>query len=185
MHRRGCFTSQEMQVLTAHADRRLASSESSNHEGRSQSGPSLHASSKTLEDVAFIGPVLADPRVLGAVTQLMDAMGASRVLFGGDSHLQGGPIRSEGWTGFDTLPSDAGAGTPHAGSALDANWFEHGWHSDIPGPSEAGFPRIKTMLYLTKTTKDCGAIRFIPGSRAYCATNKSLNSAVCASAFHI
>jgi hypothetical protein len=87
--------------------------------------------------------------------------------FGGDSHLQGGPIRSEGWTGFDTLPSDAGAGTPHAGSALDANWFEHGWHSDIPGPSETGFPRIKTMLYLTKTTKDHGAIRFIAGSREF------------------
>jgi hypothetical protein len=51
-----------MAFLTAHADRRLSASESSNHEGRSQSGPALHANSKSLEDAAFIGPVLADPR---------------------------------------------------------------------------------------------------------------------------
>ena len=36
-------------------------------------------------------------------------------------------------------------------------------HSDIPGPSEC-YPRIKTMLYLTPTTKERGAIRFIAGS---------------------
>ena len=135
VHRRKCFSAEEMVALTNHADERLAQSEKSSHDGRSQSGPaparvelSSSASTSTLSNVAFMGPVLDDPRVLGAVKQLMEAMGASRFLFGGDSHLQAGPIKSEGWTGFDSLPADAGAGTPHAGSALNREWYEHGWH---------------------------------------------------------
>ena len=41
---------------------------------------------------------------------------------------------------------------------------EHGWHSDIPGPTETAYPRIKGMVYLTPTTKERGAIRVIVGS---------------------
>jgi hypothetical protein len=130
VHRRGCFSATEMDALTAHADARLATSEVSNHDGRAQSGPAPAAvlESNNLDEVAFIGPVLADRRVHGAVKQLMEALGASRFLFGGDSHLSAGPIKSEGWTGFATLPADAGADTPHAGAALDKDWYEHGWH---------------------------------------------------------
>ena len=45
-------------------------------------------------------------------------------------HLQAAPIVSRGWTGFESLPCDSPAAADPDG------WFEHGWHSDIPGPSE-------------------------------------------------
>ena len=42
---------------------------------------------------------------------------------------------------------------------------EHGWHCDIPGATEdTQYPRIKGMLYLTETTREQGAIRFVAGS---------------------
>ena len=155
VHRRQCFSAQEMAMLTERADELLGRSPPEN---------------------GFLEPVLGDARVVGAVDQLMGAMGAPRYLFGGASHLAAGPIPSSDWTGYDSLPADAP-------SKLDPSWQEHGCaspppspppprltarllctgHSDIPGPSEC-YPRIKTMLYLTPTTKERGAIRFIAGS---------------------
>ena len=34
----------------------------------------------------------------------------------------------------------------------------------VPGPTEAAYPRVKLMLYLTDTRKETGARRVIPGS---------------------
>jgi hypothetical protein len=41
---------------------------------------------------------------------------------------------------------------------------EHGWHCDIPGATDTHYPRIKGILYLTDTTREQGAIRFVAGS---------------------
>ena len=39
-----------------------------------------------------------------------------------------------------------------------------GWHTDYPGHSEVELPRIKSMIYLTETTEELGAIRLLPGT---------------------
>lgn len=41
---------------------------------------------------------------------------------------------------------------------------EHGWHNDIPGVTDTRYPRIKGLLYLTETTREQGAVRFVAGS---------------------
>ena len=89
----------------------------------------------------FLEPVLGREHVIGAVTQLMASLGEHRFLYKGDAHLAQRP-------GYESS-----GGTP-----------EHGWHSDIPGPAETAYPRIKGMVYLTPTTREHGAIRFIAGS---------------------
>jgi hypothetical protein len=38
--------------------------------------------------------------------------------------------------------------------------------SDIPGPTDTWYPRIKGILYLTETTREQGAIRFVAGSHS-------------------
>lgn len=68
----------------------------------------------------------------------MESMGESRFLLKGDSQLRGPPQR---------------------GSEP-----EHGWHVDIPGSTDTRYPRIKGILYLTETTREQGAIRFVAGS---------------------
>ena len=98
VHRRRCFSPQEMAMLTERADELLGRSPPEN---------------------GFLEPVLGDARVVGAVDQLMGAMGAPRYLFGGASHLAAGPIPSSDWTGYDSLPADAP-------SKLDPSWQEHG-----------------------------------------------------------
>lgn len=40
----------------------------------------------------------------------------------------------------------------------------HHWHADRPGDVEAGYKRVKIMLYLDPMTKETGAFRVIPGS---------------------
>ena len=52
----------------------------------------------------------------------------------------------------------------------EGNWVEpnepqiHCWHSDRIDEFALGYRRIKTMIYLTPTTRDTGAFRVIPGS---------------------
>jgi hypothetical protein len=111
-----------------------------------------------LESVpALTGLLLEDRRVHESVTQLMESMGEPGFLLAHSGYGEGRTLKSTMWEGYDTLPQ----GSP---PAQDEEWTEHGWHADVPGPSEAKFPRIKMMLYLTDTHKEDGALRVIPGS---------------------
>lgn len=101
--------------------------------------------------------LLLEDRVHAMVSQLMQSMGEPRFLLAHSGYGEGRNLKSTMWKGFSTLPKDSPA-------ALDSEWTEHGWHADVPGPSEAKYPRIKLMLYLTDTYKDSGAFRVLPGS---------------------
>ena len=54
----------------------------------------------------------------------------------------------------------------------EGNWVEpddppiHCWHCDRIGEFALGYRRIKTMIYLTPTTRDTGAFRVLPGTHA-------------------
>lgn len=69
----------------------------------------------------------------------MTSMGEKRFLLKGDSQL-------------------------HTQRASSDPVSEHGWHCDIPGANDTQYPRIKGILYLTETTREQGAIRFVAGS---------------------
>ena len=47
---------------------------------------------------------------------------------------------------------------------IPPNLKSHHWHADRPGDIEAGYNRLKIMLYLDPLTEEAGAFRVIPGS---------------------
>ena len=101
--------------------------------------------------------LLLEDRVHAIVAQLMRSMGEPEFLLAHSGYGEGRNLKSAMWKGFSTLPRNSPP-------AQDSEWTEHGWHADVPGPSEAEYPRIKLMLYLTNTHKEHGAFRVIPMS---------------------
>ena len=137
---KAAFSPQTVASLTRRADEILATDWAPTPAAGAVRAPAYFTPSEPPErqEPYLLEPVLGP--VLGAAKQLMASLdgvdGEPRMLFQGDSHLQSSPVPNDGWAGRATLPPDAPANA-------DPEWTEHGWHSDIPGPSEATYPRIK------------------------------------------
>ena len=138
---KAAFSPQTVASLTRRADEILATEWAPTPAAGAVRAPAYFTPSEPPErqEPYLLEPVLGP--VLGAAKQLMASLdgvggGEPRMIFQGDSHLQSSPVANDGWAGRATLPADAPANA-------DPEWTEHGWHSDIPGPSEATYPRIK------------------------------------------
>jgi phytanoyl-CoA hydroxylase len=157
LHLRGFFTAAETASIQLEVEKKV-------HALSAQDKGSVDGITPgdLLEGSAALRVALLGERPLAVAAQLFAEYETERFIFTGSSLA---------WSGFaddePKVPTTTG---------WDDGLNEHGWHSDIPGPSEASYPRIKCMVYLTPTTRDRGAVRFIPGSHtaAYQQSLKSL-----------